>query len=120
MSALYIRANEGTGQVIDRPTTHTAMARQIGSRYIERVRTPLPGVVMVVDEEGALREDRGLNIAVTGRLYPGRIFGSVLIVGEAMTPDGGLGFVDLTDEQVRQVCKYLGISPVHAPQEAGR
>lgn len=119
MSALYIRANEGTGQVIDLPTTHTAMARQIDSRYIERVRTPLPGIVMVVDEEGALREDRGLNIAVTGHLYPGRIFGSVLIVGEAMTP-GGLDFVDLTDEQLRQVCEYLGISPVHAPQEAGR
>lgn len=87
---------------------YRTMARTIGATYLEHVRTPLPDVAMLVDEEGALADDRQVNITVAGTLYRGRVFGDVLVFSETDGPEGR--DVDhLTDEHLNVVCDRLGI-----------
>ena len=73
------------------------MRRLIGGGYIEIVRARglghlcaefgrMPRAVMVVDDEGSLRPTPLLNRRASN-LYGGAIFGPVLIVAEALTPD---------------------------------
>lgn len=83
---------------------YRAMASAIGAEYIERVRTPVPSMVLGVDESGALK---GLpeNMRVSGYLYPS-VFGDVLILSEDLTDDG-IDFVDLADDHERFIRCYL-------------
>lgn len=71
------------------------LAALIGCEHIERVRPTrafekfgFPKTVnMIVDEEGALKEDRVLN-KLASALHDGDIFGTVLFCGEKDTADG--------------------------------
>lgn len=87
---------------------YRTMARTIGADYIEHVRTPLAGIAMLVDEEGALKTSREVNIPVSGILYRGRVFGDVLIFGEVDGPEGR-DVAHLTDEDLARVCERLGV-----------
>lgn len=105
--ALRIPAR-GAITLIDLPAGgYQAMARAINADYIEHVRTPLPGIAMLIDEEGALKHDREVNIAAVA-LYPGRIFGDVLILAETDGPDGrDVAHLDNTD--LARVSERLGV-----------
>jgi hypothetical protein len=48
---------------------------------------------MLVDEEGALSENRVLNQLASDVFYPGRIWGDALLFTETNTPEGR----DITD-----------------------
>lgn len=85
-----------------------ALAKAIGSEYIERVRIPVPDAAMIVDEEGLFTE-KPTNWAAFG-LYPGVIVGDVLIVGEVETPEGA-DFAGLSDESLSVLCSRMGIRP---------
>ncbi len=83
---------------------YRAMASTIGAEYIERVRTPVPSMVLGVDDAGALK---GLpeNMRVSGYLYPS-IFGDVLLMSEDLTDDG-IDFVTLADDHEAFARSYL-------------
>lgn len=85
-------------------TDYRAIAKAIGCEWIERVRTPIEGVVLVVDEEG-LYTDKPVN-GWTSRMYPGPLKGHVLVVGETWVGDG-IDFTGLTDEQLGLVSARL-------------
>lgn len=76
-----------------------SLAAAIGSTWIERVRTPLYGLVMVVDEEGLLN-DKPHNPRLSGHLYPGVICGDGLLLSEEVGPEG-VDFVGLADHHER-------------------
>lgn len=78
-----------------------SLAAAIGSEWIERVRTPLYGLVMVVDEEGLLN-DKPVNDRLSGHFYPGLICGDALLVSEQHGPEG-VDFVALDAEHERFV-----------------
>ena len=59
----------------------TAMRRILDCQWVERVTTPIPGVSMWIDEEGALTPDTPVNERCSGILYPGRIVGPALLTG---------------------------------------
>ena len=84
---------------------YRAMASVIGAEYIERVRTPVPSMVLGVDESGALK---GLaeNLRVSGLLYPGSICGDVLVLSEGTTFDG-IDFVTLEPDHEAFARSYL-------------
>lgn len=65
-----------------------AMRRILGCQWIERVPTPIPGVSMWIDEEGALNPDATHNVHCSAILYPGRIMGPALLTG--ILPTGGM------------------------------
>lgn len=100
---------DGTQRLIEVPAgDYRRMSKIIGAIYLEHVRTPLPDVAMLVDEEGALADDRQVNITVAGTLHRGRVFGDVLVFSETDGPEGR--DVDhLTDEHLNLVCDRLGI-----------
>ena len=103
-----------------------AMARAIGNgcQYIERVRTWLDGVVMIVDEEGWIpKKGEGVgegdgkevlkNERVSGTLCPGNVAGTALVVGEKniWTEDGpDIDFCNLTLMQMTKVASALGVT----------
>ena len=91
----------------DSPERVRTMGDAIGADWIEFVRTPLPDVAMIVDEEGWLRE-REVNATATGRLYPGFVVGDVLVMSDEDTPEGR-DVVSLTDEHLALVCERLHI-----------
>ncbi|MDO5068392.1 MAG: hypothetical protein Q4D96_14030 [Propionibacteriaceae bacterium] len=63
-----------------------AMRRILDCQWVERVTTPIPGISMWVDEEGALDPDAAHNAHCSAILYPGRIVGPALLTG--ITPIG--------------------------------
>ena len=112
ITGLLLPADGTTPRLVQTPADdYRAIAKLIGCNYLEHVRTVIPGVVMLVDEEGAIRADgfRVLNLqSSAGRLYPGHIFGDVIVYSESMT-DFGLDVVDLQPEDLLTVCSRLGI-----------
>ncbi|RRD03196.1 DUF3846 domain-containing protein [Arachnia propionica] len=64
----------------------SGMRRILGCQWVERVTTPIPGVSMWVDEEGALDPEGIHNAHCSAILYPGRIVGPALLTG--ITPIG--------------------------------
>ena len=74
----------------------TAMRRILDCQWVERVTTPIPGVSMWIDEEGALTPDTPVNPRCSGILYPGRIVGPGLLTG--IDPTGEM--VNLTPQQI--------------------
>ena len=87
LRALLLPVDGTPLRVVDVEHDWSAMAKVIGGNYVEHVRTQIPGVALIVDEEGALRSDRVLNRLALG-LYPGRIFGAALVLSEVDTPEG--------------------------------
>lgn len=59
----------------------------IGGKWIQHVHTPVEGLVMLVDEEWLLT-GRPANVGVSRVLYPGLIFGDVLLGSEVPGIDG--------------------------------
>lgn len=104
-------------KVIQVDPTWQSVAVAIKARWIERVRTPLVDVVMWVDDEGATTIGVEQNCWVTGqgRLYPGDLYGDVLITGEVMTGDGP-DYAGLTDEQLIAVLGRVNVSPTLLPE----
>lgn len=90
---------------------YRAMTQVLGYQYIEHVRTRIPGVAMIVDEEGALDENRQLNLGAALTLYPGRIFGDALVFSEVDGPEGR-DVTTLTPEHMLAVCNRLGVRHV--------
>ena len=72
-------AVSGVAELVTVADDWRALAAQVDAQYIESVSTPIPGVVMIVDEDGIAR-DQPLNARVTGLLYPGFIYGPALLV----------------------------------------
>ena len=88
LRALLLPAGgDGLPRRVDVERDWAAMAKVVGGNYIEHVRTRIPGVALIVDEEGALRSDRVLNPRAMG-LYPGCIYGAALVFSEVDTPEG--------------------------------
>lgn len=88
MRALLVPTDQAKpSEYVDVDHDHRAITARIGAEWIERVRTPAPGIAMLIDEEGLLT-DRPINGRVSGVLYPGPIHGDVLLVGEVDTPEG--------------------------------
>ena len=87
LQALLLPVDGTPLRVVDVEHDWAAMAQVIGGDYVEHVRTRVRGVALMVDEEGALRDDRVLNFRAM-RLYPGRIYGAALVVSEVDTPEG--------------------------------
>ena len=83
-----------------------AMAEVLGCSYVEPVRAWLPGVVLLVDEEGALLTDRVLNTRAA-RLYPGRVFGAVLVLAEVDTAEGR-DLTGLSEDLLSELLTLLG------------
>lgn len=64
----------------------SGMRRILGCQWVERVTTPIPGVSMWINEEGALDPDAIHNAHCSAILYPGCIVGPALLTG--ITPIG--------------------------------
>ena len=76
------------------------LAKAICAHWIEHVRTPLPGVAMIVDEEGLLDGREGNPVSWI--LYPGVIVGDVLVCSKVDGPER-LDVATLTPEHFRAV-----------------
>lgn len=83
--------------------------QQLVGGYIELVRPAglVPPFVMVVDEEGLLKDKPENRIA--SYLYGGRapIVGDVIIMGEGLNQDSERDLVGLTEEQIERCQRYL-------------
>lgn len=92
---------------------YPAIAKAIGCQFVEYVNTVIPGVVMLVDEEGAIRPDgfRVLNLQASGRLHRGHIFGDVIVYSETEV-EYILEAGTLTPEHFLAVCDRLDIRHV--------
>ena len=88
--------------MVDVDHDHRALAAAIGADWIEHVRTPIPRLAMIVDEEGHVT-GRPLNKRVSGVLYPGAICGDVLIASETHSRDGGIDVISLVALHVHQL-----------------
>lgn len=78
-------------------------SQQIGCDLIEILNCPdlSEGCVMIVDDEGMLKEEPKINpIATT--IYGDPIVGDVLIMGTEHTPEGP-DIAGLSDDQVRKI-----------------
>ena len=108
LRALLLPVDGTPLRVVDVEHDWAAMAQVIGGDYVEHVRTRVRGVALMVDEEGALRDDRVLNFRAT-RLYPGRIFGAALVLAEVDTVEGR-DVASLTADQQQAVLElFVGI-----------
>ena len=88
ITGLLIPADGNSGiRLVTIPAEWTGVRDAISSQWIERVRIPIVGAVMYVDEEGLL-EGKPTNRRVSGILYPGKIVGDALIIGEEVGPEG--------------------------------
>lgn len=102
--ALIVYDN-GNAEVVHLDVTdNRAIAKHIGCEWIERVKTPIENVVLVVDEEG-LYTDKPVNERVS-RFYPGTLKGHVLVVAEKWVGDG-IDFTGLSDVQLGLVAARL-------------
>ena len=114
MRALLIPAGGELPRLVDVAydgTDYRAVAEAIGASWVEHVRTVLPDVALIVDEEGLL-DGRWFN-ALASRLYShfaSRIVGDVLVFSELDTP-AGRDITDLSDEHLGLVAVLLGIDP---------
>lgn len=112
--ALLVPAH-GDPEVVHLARHWRGLTTAIDAQYVERVRTPIEGVAMWVDEDGIAKKlQENCWVAGRNRLYPGDIYGDVLITGEEMTPDG-LDVAGLTDEQLIAVLARIDVSPKHLP-----
>ena len=110
---IIILKTDGTITHTDFPTgtireQTKGLAALIGCKYIERVHLAnavdnfgFPKTVnMIVDEEGALKQDKVLN-RMGSILYDGDIYGTVLFCGEENTEDGpAFSKMDDADEKI--------------------
>lgn len=118
---IIILKTDGTITHTDFPTgtireQTKGLAALIGCKYIERVHPAnavdnfgFPKTVnMIVDEEGALKQDKVLN-RMASILYDGDIYGTVLFCGEEYTEDGpAFSKMDDADEKlVGHILKLL-------------
>lgn len=88
----------------------------IGCDCIEHVRTILPGIVMIIDESGRIKNPPQLHNELASWLYYGYIHGGWDIVGPAVIcaerPDGDtceLNLFPLTPHELRLLTRYLGV-----------
>ena len=87
----------GRPEVVEFQGRWQDLARTIGCTYIELVHSSVPGVIMVVDEEGALKDEVLLNMNATGFLYPGNIYGDALLMTEGFNDEGEIDFMGLPE-----------------------
>lgn len=85
-----------------------AIAKVIGSQWIERVHTSVDGVIMYVDEEGWMNK-KVANLLVDF-LYAGIILGPAFIIAEAPDDDGELAEVSLSPEQLEATLGKISLS----------
>lgn len=73
--------------------------REIGCDCIEQVRTVIPGIVLLVDESGKIKDPPQRHNEIASRLYAGWLCGADDIVGPAIVcalrPTGPLHELDL-------------------------
>lgn len=79
---LLVPTGDAKPQLIQLDDDWRAMARVIGCEYVERVRTPIEGLVFYCDEEFLLKSPRPEPNRVGYELYPGPIHGNVLLCKE--------------------------------------
>ena len=122
LKAVYrVSANAGEPvELIRIKNDWRAMAKAIGCEYIERVKTWVDGVIIITDESGWLKrgpngEEPKLNERVSGKLYPGNIAGTALILAEenVWTEDGpDMHFMNLSLTQMVKVASVMGINKI--------
>lgn len=104
---LVLHAN-GQHAVEDIPNISTASLQRIVGGYVEAI--PIPGVsrypmdncmLALVDENGALREDRRLNVFSPWMGH--RIYGTILITRS----EPGGDFIDLTPEDFDRLADHF-------------
>lgn len=88
----------------------------IGCSCIEQVRSVLPGVVLIVDESGRVKDPPQRHNELASRLYYGWLCGMDDIVGPAVVaalrPTGPLGELDmfpLNGTELAKLLLYLGL-----------
>lgn len=92
-------------------------AAAIGADFVEVVRPStfqdlgFEQYVLLVDESGALRKDRTMNLCATDlygfRLHGNKIYGDVLVAKETVTEDGEVDIAGLSDKDVEIVMAIL-------------
>lgn len=92
-------------------------AAAIGADFVEVVRPStfydlgLEQYILLVDESGALRKDRTMNLCATDlygfRLHGNKIYGDVLVAKETVTEDGEIDIAGLSDDDVEIVMAVL-------------
>ena len=92
-------------------------AAAIGADFVEVVRPStfydlgLEQYILLVDESGALKADRTMNLCATDlygfRLHGNKIYGDVLVAKETVTEDGEVDIAGLSDDDVEIVMAVL-------------
>lgn len=100
MKAIYIPV-DGDMKVVDVENGWSALGQAIDAGFIERVRTPFPNKVLVVDESGHItgkRKNRVASVLYGEAHHGGVIVGDALLVQEGWVEDG-LDFVEMDDPE---------------------
>lgn len=93
----------------------------IDCNWLENVYTVLPGIVIIVDEVGKVKQNPQRYNPIASRLYAGSPFGDP-IVGPAVLAsiglvDGESDWVSLTNAQLQCVAQYLQIELPAVPDD---
>ena len=98
---------DGSHEIVDVPDTWRGMAQVIGCQYVEKVNTPIPGVVFYVDEEGWLKANPVPNLHASW-FYPQPIEGNALFLGLTREISSGEWIeVGLSDQQIAAIREHL-------------
>lgn len=91
--------------------------QHIGCSCMEQVRTVLPGVVLLMDESGRIKDPPQRHNEVASRLYYGWLVGKDDIVGPALVcalrptePLGELDLFPLNNVELAKLSLYLGVA----------
>lgn len=100
---------------IDRDDLLDDLYRIIGCRCVERVRTTLKDIVIIIDESGKLKDPPKLHNELASRLYAGWLYGDD-IVGPAVVmglrrvpPYWEEDWCQLSFDQLNKLSKVLGV-----------
>lgn len=104
---LLVPAGEDKPQLVHLEANWRKMAKVIGCKYIERVRTQIPSLVFYCDEEFLLKSQWPAPNRVSTVLYPGPILGNVLVCREDQYQE----IEDLNHILTEQLCRVLGYDP---------
>ena len=101
---LLVPSGEDKPQLVYLSDDWKTMAAIIGCDYVERVRTPFNNLVFYCDEEFLLKEPLPDPNQVSYVLYPGPVYGNVLLCKEDW--QGEIDNLDLAT--MKRLCRLLG------------
>lgn len=87
--------------------------KAIDCNWLENVYTELPGIVIIVDEVGKVKQNPQRYNPIASRLYAGREFGDFIhgpaVVASMGYVDGESDWIPCSDAQLQCVAQYLQI-----------